>query len=136
MKRVLGILAAGMLAVTPFAMANAEEHGHAADVAAEAVAPVDAGAAAAVAVVSHQVKLLDGTMVTIEGDMAFVMDAEGNRMAAPDGDHTLEDGTVLSVKEGKVVAGMPSFETTTEGMTEGATEAAPAPATEGGAVAE
>lgn len=47
--------------------------------------------------------LADGTTVHIKGDAVFVVDAEGNETAAPDGDHTLEDGTVITTKDGHVV---------------------------------
>lgn len=47
--------------------------------------------------------LADGTTVHIKGDAVFVVDAEGNETAAPDGDHTLEDGSVITTKDGHVV---------------------------------
>ena len=36
------------------------------------------------------------------GDAVYVRDDEGNRVAAPDGDYTTEDGKVIVVKDGKV----------------------------------
>lgn len=55
-----------------------------------------------------EAKLQDGTVVVTDtdvmavGDEIFVVDAEGNRTPAPDGDHVLEDGTVVSVSQGKI----------------------------------
>ena len=37
-----------------------------------------------------------------EGDAVFVRDEEGNRVPAPDGDYTTEDGKVIKVADGKV----------------------------------
>ena len=37
-----------------------------------------------------------------EGDAVYVRDEEGNRIPAPDGDYTTEDGKVIKVAEGKV----------------------------------
>lgn len=102
MKRTLALLAA-LLIAAPFGVAIAEDHeGHAADAA--AMAP-------AVAPVEHMLK--DGvTKVVVEGDMAFVVGADGAKTAAPDGDHVLSDDTVLKVMGGKVVpaADMPAEE--------------------------
>ena len=39
-----------------------------------------------------------------EGDAVFVIDEEGNRVPAPDGDYTTEDGKVITVVEGKVAS--------------------------------
>lgn len=36
------------------------------------------------------------------GDAVFVQDEDGNRVAAPDGDYTTEDGKIIRVVEGKV----------------------------------
>lgn len=100
MKRVLGFLAAGILAVASVSSAVAEEvkgevHVHS-EVAAEAPA-----------VIAREFKLVDGTVVHVEGDHAFVVDAEGNKTPAPDGEHTLADGTVFEVKAG-VASGLPA----------------------------
>ena len=51
--------------------------------------------------------LEDGTMVQIEpalevGAAVIVIDAEGNPIAAPDGSHTLLDGTVVETAEGLI----------------------------------
>lgn len=37
-----------------------------------------------------------------EGDSVYVRDEEGNRVPAPDGDYTTEDGKVIKVSDGKV----------------------------------
>ena len=44
----------------------------------------------------------DGEDDLKEGDEVFVTDEEGNRVAAPDGDYTTEDGKVIVVVDGKV----------------------------------
>lgn len=94
MKKLMTLVAAGFLALTPV-LAQAEDHAGHADVAveaaADAVAPVEA-------------TLADGTKVSIEGDAVFVVDAEGNKTAAPDGVHTLSDGSTVTTAGGKVVA--------------------------------
>jgi len=51
-------------------------------------------------------KLVDGTIVSADafepGNDLFILDEAGERVAAPDGEHTLEDGTKVVVKEGKI----------------------------------
>ena len=51
-------------------------------------------------------KLVDGTIVSADafepGNDLFILDEAGERLAAPDGEHTLEDGTKVVVKEGKI----------------------------------
>jgi hypothetical protein len=54
-------------------------------------------------------KLADGTEITYEGELAegtivMVVDAEGNEVKAPDGEHTLEDGRVIVVADGVVTS--------------------------------
>ena len=44
----------------------------------------------------------DGEEDLKAGDEVFVRDEEGNRVAAPDGDYTTEDGKTIRVAEGKV----------------------------------
>ena len=39
-----------------------------------------------------------------EGDAVYIMDEEGNRVPAPDGEYTTEDGKVISVVDGKVAS--------------------------------
>jgi 16S rRNA C1402 (ribose-2'-O) methylase RsmI len=48
-------------------------------------------------------KLQDGTVVHVKGEEVFVVAADGTETAAPDGVHTLEDGTTIETKDGKVV---------------------------------
>lgn len=60
----------------------------------------------------EQAKLADGTIVTWDGELAtgtalFVVDEAGTQQVAPDGEHTLEDGTVVTVAGGLVVTVMP-----------------------------
>lgn len=53
-------------------------------------------------------KLEDGTLIAstadafIEGAPLFIIDAEGATTPAPDGEHRLEDGTVVTVSEGMI----------------------------------
>jgi hypothetical protein len=53
-------------------------------------------------------KLEDGTIVAstadafVEGAPIFIVDAEGATTPAPDGEHTLEDGTVITVADGMI----------------------------------
>lgn len=55
-------------------------------------------------------KLKDGTEVASPsaefevGAELFVIDADGNQTPAPDGDHTLEDGTIVTTAGGKITA--------------------------------
>lgn len=67
--------------------------------AADAAATAEAPAAEVV-----EKKLADGTVVHIKGEEVFVVGADGAETPAPDGDHTLEDGTVVKTMGGKVVA--------------------------------
>ena len=51
-------------------------------------------------------KLKDGTIVSAEsfepGQDLMIIDEEGNKIPAPDGEHTLEDGTSIEVSGGKI----------------------------------
>lgn len=51
-------------------------------------------------------KLTDGTIVSAEafepGQDLFIIDEAGERLVAPDGEHTLEDGTKVLVEGGKI----------------------------------
>jgi hypothetical protein len=51
-------------------------------------------------------KLEDGTIVSAEafepGQDLFIIDESGNRIPAPDGEHTLEDGSKVVTKDGKI----------------------------------
>lgn len=121
MKRTLALMAAALVAA-PFSLAMAEDHAApAAEAAVEAAHDAAAEAAAA-----YEVTLKDGvTKVSIEGDHAFVVGADGAKTAAPDGDHVLSDDTTMTVAGGVITAGKPAAP---------AAEAAPAdaaPAAEG-----
>jgi hypothetical protein len=52
-------------------------------------------------------KLMDGTIVRYEslevGMPLFVIDEAGNELPAPDGEHTLEDGTMVTVEGGILI---------------------------------
>lgn len=105
MKRILGIVAAGVLAVASFNAA------HAADAAATGGAAVKAEAAvaadSAVKPATQQFTLKDGTTLTVDDKQgAWTTDAAGKNVAATDGDKETADGKKLTVKEGKVVAGL------------------------------
>jgi len=51
-------------------------------------------------------KLADGTIVSAEtfepGQDLFILDEAGERIPAPEGEHTLEDGSKVIVKDGKI----------------------------------
>jgi hypothetical protein len=103
MKLKLALLAAAMIAA-PFSIAMADEHAApAAEVAADA-----AVAATAPAVAAYEVTLQSGAKVSVEGDHAFVVGADGAKTAAPDGDHVLADGTTMTVAGGVITAGKPA----------------------------
>ncbi len=131
MKRLLGLAAAALLATAPFHTAMAQDA--AGEVAADegAMAAGAAPVADATAPAVHIVTLMDGSMVTLEGDAAFVMDATGNKVPAADGDHVLKDGNVMTVMGGHVTAGMPTTFDDAAAPADGAAPAegaAPAPA--------
>jgi hypothetical protein len=108
MKRTLALMAAALIAA-PFGVAIAEDTAPAADAAAAATTE-------AAAAVEHTLK--DGTKVSVEGDAAFVVAADGTKTPAPDGEHELADGTKLKTEGGKVVTGTPG-----EGAAEAAVDA-------------
>jgi hypothetical protein len=61
----------------------------------------------------EQAKLEDGTIVMWEGELTtgaalFVVDEQGVQMPAPDGEHKLEDGTIVSTAGGLVVTVTPA----------------------------
>ena len=109
MKRILSVLAAGLLAV-------ASSHAYAADPAPAADAAVAVKAAPATevsatvdakAVATQQFTLKDGTTLTVDDKQgAWTTDAAGKNVAATDGDKVTADGKTLTVKGGKVVAGL------------------------------
>lgn len=97
MTRILALTAAAFIAAASIAPAMADEH------AADAAAP-----AAAEAVAPKEVTLKDGTKVSIEGDAAFVVAADGTKTPAPDGEWELVDGSKITTAAGKVVPGQPA----------------------------
>jgi hypothetical protein len=121
MKRTLAIIAAGLLAVASY-QAQAADPAPAADTAkVEAAVAVDAKVAPA----TQQFTLKDGSTLTVDDkQMAWTTDASGKNVAAADGDKVTADGKTLTVKDGKVVAGL---ETKTE---EKPADTAPAAGTE------
>lgn len=90
MNKLALTLAAAALIASPIA-AKAEDHAAHADASVEAAAAVEK-------------ELADGTKVSIEGNHAFVVAADGSKTAAPDGTHTFKDGTTATTKDGVVVA--------------------------------
>ena len=69
-----------------------------------------------------EAKLADGvTIVTWEGELEgaeLMIVSEQGKIPAPDGDHTLESGEIVTVAEGKVVAVTPKKEKETEEVEE------------------
>lgn len=101
MKKMLPVLAAALVVGAPVVLSNlavAEEHGAAA---VEAAADATATAVEA-AVAPVEFTLADGTKGVIEGDHVFVMSGE-EKVAAPDGEHTLADGSKVTTKDGMLV---------------------------------
>lgn len=102
MKSVLGILAAGVLAVAPLSIAFAQDS---APVTEPTHVEAPAGEAAVAAV--QEFVMEDGTTTMyVENSMAYTMDDVGTKTPVADGEHKLQDGTVVTVKEG-VVSGLP-----------------------------
>ncbi len=76
-------------------------------------APVAAPAVQAPAVAKEEAKkeevktvageLKDGTKIEITGDKVEVIGKDGKKSPAPDGEHTLKDGSKLTTKGGMVV---------------------------------
>lgn len=66
------------------------------------------------------VKLKDGTILSYEGDMPsvgiplFVIDEKGERLPVPDGEHELEDGTII-VSSGGMIAEVKTVDVAPEG---------------------
>jgi hypothetical protein len=58
------------------------------------------------------ITLTDGTKLSIESNKAFITDMQGNKKPAPDGDHVKADGSVITIKNGAVTAGMPNNDAT------------------------
>lgn len=50
-----------------------------------------------------EVKTADGATLQIDGESVFITSDEGERVAAPDGDYTLEDGREIKVVDGRIV---------------------------------
>ena len=107
MKTVFGWAVAAFIAFSPAQMALADEQMHA-DTAVEAAqdAEVSADLNAELNADSHEVALLDGGTLLIEGDMVYTVDAEGNKVTAADGDYTLSDNTLVTVSEGRLDFGV------------------------------
>lgn len=57
-----------------------------------------------VAVEMREATLKDGTKISIEGENIFIVSDDGTKSLAPDGVHTMADGTTLTTKGGKLVA--------------------------------
>lgn len=87
-KYALMLAAAGLLVAAP-TLVKAEDHA--------------ADHAATEATAAKEATLKDGTKVSIEGDMVYVVAADGAKTPAPDGEHTLSDDTKVTTKDGKLV---------------------------------
>lgn len=72
----------------------------------------DYAAEAGAEVVTHT--LVDGTIVHVKGENVFVVDADGVETPAPDGEHTLEDGTTVVTQGGVLVHGDDAVEDAVE----------------------
>lgn len=88
MKKYLMIAAAALAVAAPIYTAQAED----AEMATEAAVEV------------QEMTLADGTKIHVKGEEVFVVDAEGNKVPAPDGVHTLEDGSTVETMGGMIVA--------------------------------
>lgn len=94
MKRILGVLAAGVLAIATGSVAMAQD----------AAVSTEMKAAAPAAAAPKEIVLQNGTHVWVDAEgKAWVNDATGAKVAAPTGDHVQADGTTLTVKDGMVV---------------------------------
>ena len=91
------IILAALIATAPFAAFASE----APKAAAAAPAAVAAPAAEEVKTVAGELK--DGTKIEITGDKVEVVGKDGAKTAAPDGEHTLKDGTKVTTKGGMIV---------------------------------
>ena len=56
---------------------------------------------------SEGVEVTLDTAEVVVGAKATIVSPEGSEVPAPEGDHVLEDGTVITVANGEVVAVMP-----------------------------
>lgn len=99
MKKTLFALLAAV-AVAPAAFAEEAAATAAATTAAPAATEAAATPAAPAAVAAE---LQDGTKIEITGDMVAVVGADGAKTPAPDGEHTLKDGTKVKTMGGKIV---------------------------------
>lgn len=99
MKKLVVLAAAGFLAVAPFVTAQAEDHEAHGSVAVEAAAEAETPAVGGPA----QLKLQDGTNIVMDGNSVSVVGADGSLSPAPDGTHTLEDGSKVTTAGGTVV---------------------------------
>lgn len=73
-------------------------------------------------------RLADGTMVEADGDFApgvelYVIDAEGNRVPAPEGEHTTESGITVTVDAEGVITGVKRPDEEGEGSLEASEDA-------------
>lgn len=59
--------------------------------------------AAEAAMEVKEMTLADGTKVHVKGEEVFVVGADGAETPAPDGEHTMSDGTVVKTMGGKMV---------------------------------
>ncbi len=56
-----------------------------------------------VAIEMREATLKDGTKISIEGENIFIVSDDGTKSLAPDGTHTMADGTTLTTKGGKLL---------------------------------
>jgi hypothetical protein len=51
---------------------------------------------------SGMIELQDGTKISVEGDMVYVVAADGTKTSAPDGEHVTKDGNTIVTQDGKI----------------------------------
>ena len=89
------------VAATPFAAFAADAPK--AEVPATVAAPASAPAAAKEEVKTVAGELKDGTKIETTGDKVEFIGKDGKKTPAPDGEHTLKDGSKINTKGGLVV---------------------------------
>lgn len=102
MNKLFAILAVAGLALTATAATAAYAQTVTTTTQAPAATTVTTTAVAAAPAVRE---LKDGTRIEVAADNSVsVINADGSKTPAPDGAHTLKDGTTITTKDGKKVA--------------------------------
>lgn len=147
MKKLLSVILGGLMlnvialapvkaedSAAPAAPAAAEASAEvtatpAADAAAAPAADASAAATASADAETKAITFADGKTGEIHQEHVYITRFGGLRMAAPDGEHKLSDGTSITVKGGMLVSpdAAPAAETAPAAGSEAAPEATPAP---------